>query len=194
MKASASFPCSSSNQTRMRKSSAKLFTTPCKADAAVSTIVADTGNPVFHASNGSKEARCTRFSHQRIAISDRFKRRCGLNILPPFALLSGSCNPAWNRKNKAKLKRQMKQPTLQTGYGPDKSTLVSLPNGEEILAKSAYWLPRNRSFAIAKGAEREPALLINRVNDMCNVWFIWMDNALHGQFRFEREALKAARK
>lgn len=65
-----------------------------------------------------------------------------------------------------------------------------LPNGESLLCVSITTKPRNLSMVVTPDAFRNPATLMEVKNEIAHCWFVWQDNALHGQFHAEKDALQ----
>lgn len=72
----------------------------------------------------------------------------------------------------------------------ERTSEVILPNGESILCVSVRTLPRNRSMIVTLDSIRHPATLMEVKTDVAHCWFVWLENALHGQFSTEQEALQ----
>jgi hypothetical protein len=65
-----------------------------------------------------------------------------------------------------------------------------LPNGESLLCVSVRTMPRNRSHFATPDAIRNPATIMEVKTDVAHCWFVWQENALHGQFHTEHDALQ----
>lgn len=65
-----------------------------------------------------------------------------------------------------------------------------LPNGESLLCVSVSTLSRNRGMFVSPDAIRHPAALMEVKTDVAHCWFVWQDNALHGQFHTKEDALQ----
>lgn len=73
-----------------------------------------------------------------------------------------------------------------------KMTFLYLPTGECMHVDECFCIDRNLGFFVTSDAVRTSAMVMRRTNDMCSVWWVWMDGALHGQFHSEQEAREAA--
>lgn len=71
-------------------------------------------------------------------------------------------------------------------------TFIYLPTEECLSVDEHFCIDRNPGVFVTPEAIRSPAMLMRRTNDMCTVWWVWMDGALHGQFSTEQEAREAA--
>jgi len=89
-----------------------------------------------------------------------------------------------------KLAKDSGHPVIFHHRDKDKTIEAILPNGESLLCASIRTLPRNRSMFVTPDAIRAPATLMEVKADMAHCWFVWQENALHGQFRTEANALQ----